>query len=84
MKILDKVIVGIRTRRSIVQTRDDKNGSGEEDMGMHSEGGPMDLKFIPYFAWANRGPSDMRVWVARAQENMCRSSKDITAKSRLL
>jgi len=23
----------------------------------------MFLKFIPYFAWANRGEGEMRVWV---------------------
>jgi hypothetical protein len=25
--------------------------------------GEVDLTFIPYYAWANRGPSAMRVWV---------------------
>ena len=24
---------------------------------------PADLKFVPYYAWANRGPGEMRVWV---------------------
>jgi len=24
---------------------------------------PVTLKFIPYFAWANRGEGEMRVWV---------------------
>ena len=24
---------------------------------------PIELRGIPYFAWANRGPSDMRIWV---------------------
>ena len=24
---------------------------------------PVELRAVPYFAWANRGPTDMRVWV---------------------
>lgn len=28
-------------------------------------GTPTTLRAIPYFAWANRGPSDMRVWLPR-------------------
>ena len=29
-------------------------------------GAPTDLTLIPYFRWANRGSSTMRVWVPRA------------------
>ena len=28
-----------------------------------SQGRPVILRFIPYFAWANRGEGEMRVWV---------------------
>jgi len=27
---------------------------------------PTNLRFIPYFAWANRGPSEMTVWLPRS------------------
>ena len=27
---------------------------------------PARLRAIPYFAWANRGPAAMRVWIARS------------------
>jgi uncharacterized protein len=28
---------------------------------------PINLRFIPYFAWANRGPSEMTVWLPLSQ-----------------
>jgi DUF1680 family protein len=28
---------------------------------------PIDLRLIPYFAWANRGPSEMSVWLSAAR-----------------
>lgn len=31
--------------------------------GVRLEFEEIDLKAIPYFAWANRGPSDMKVWI---------------------
>ena len=31
--------------------------------GVRLEFEETDLKAIPYFAWANRGPSDMKVWI---------------------
>ena len=27
---------------------------------------PVDLKFIPYYVWANRGENEMMVWVKKA------------------
>jgi hypothetical protein len=29
---------------------------------------PINLRFIPYFAWANRGPSEMTVWLPLSRE----------------
>ncbi len=31
--------------------------------------GPIRLRAIPYFAWANRVPSNMQVWIPREQDN---------------
>ncbi len=29
----------------------------------HTRAEPVDLKLIPYYAWGNRGPSEMTVWM---------------------
>jgi hypothetical protein len=31
--------------------------------GIHSEQRPATIKLIPYYAWANRGPAAMQVWI---------------------
>lgn len=33
-----------------------------------SVGGPVEARLIPYYAWANRGPSTMRVWIPSTSE----------------
>jgi DUF1680 family protein len=35
--------------------------------GMRFDGTPVELTAVPYFAWANRGPGPMRVWVPESQ-----------------
>ena len=37
--------------------------NGVTTLNRLSEDGPLDLTAIPYYAWGNRGPGQMRVWV---------------------
>ena len=62
-----KSIIAVKTTGSVVglpqnpASSRDKNGADQEE-------GPVELTFIPYFAWGNRGPSDMRVWIAKSAQ----------------
>jgi DUF1680 family protein len=38
---------------------------------------------IPYFAWANRGPGDMQVWIAQSPEALLLPVKTIASSSRI-
>jgi DUF1680 family protein len=63
--ILHKPVVCIRTRGTVVDLLPgEKSSFGQKDKVArpHPER-PVDLTFVPYFAWGNRGPSDMRVWI---------------------
>jgi DUF1680 family protein len=65
MKIIDKPVVGIRTRGTVIVVPHEEKASftrGSKATRSH-EGKPVGLTFVPYFAWGNRGPSDMRVWI---------------------
>lgn len=65
MQILDKPVVGIRTRGRVVVVSSAEKSSfaGETKAPRSHEEKAVELTFVPYFAWGNRGPSDMRVWV---------------------
>lgn len=65
MKILDKPVVGIRTRATVVDVPPQEKASfGGEDKVARTHGEtPVELTFVPYFAWGNRGLGDMRVWI---------------------
>ena len=65
MKILDKPVVGIRTRGTVIVVPSEEKASFKQESRpprSHEEK-PVQLTFVPYFAWGNRGPSDMRVWI---------------------
>jgi DUF1680 family protein len=64
MNVLDKRVVSIRTRGAVVDVpvEDKATYTPEGNAKEHGEK-PVNLIFVPYFAWANRGPSDMRVWI---------------------
>ncbi len=36
------------------------------DYSLHAALEPLPLRLIPYYAWLNRGPSEMRVWLPLA------------------
>lgn len=64
-QILDKPVVAIRTRGIVIDVPPKEKASfGQEGKATraHAER-PVDLTFVPYFAWGNRGPGDMRVWI---------------------
>ena len=39
-----------------------------------------DFKAIPYFAWANRGPGEMIVWLADSENSFHLSAKEISSE----
>lgn len=62
MNIRGRRVIAITTRGRIV----DVTGAElymDSQILAHPEGYPVTLTFIPYFAWGNRGLSDMRVWI---------------------
>lgn len=66
-QIVDQTIAGNNVKSVILQGyRREKNSSKEEGLyhvlGQRKESG-LPLTFIPYFAWANRGENEMRVWI---------------------
>lgn len=65
MKILDKPVVGIRTRETVVvMPAEEKSSFSRKTKATRShEEMAVELTFVPYFAWGNRGPGDMRVWI---------------------
>ncbi len=40
---------------------------GASNRGVEAGDGDLEVRAIPYFAWANRGATDMRVWVPERQ-----------------
>lgn len=52
---------GALPRAVLLKTRVSVVGDDAE-----SDGGERELTLIPYFMWANRGKSDLRVWLPRA------------------
>ncbi|KAL2016690.1 hypothetical protein VTK56DRAFT_3192 [Thermocarpiscus australiensis] len=71
LTIQDKAVVGIRTRGTCTEVSSQEKASFSSQVGQgrvaktHWEK-PVELTFIPYFAWGNRGLGDMRVWVQEA------------------
>jgi DUF1680 family protein len=53
-------------RRSQISRRELKSTSDHKPYYSYSpkpiEARQVELRFIPYYAWANRGPTPMRVW----------------------
>lgn len=64
MEIMGKRIVGIKTGGWALSSASDSASLYSKDGQGGEVWNPLELKFIPYFAWGNRGPSDMRVWIA--------------------
>ncbi len=54
---------GSLERADIGADRDVRNGDPYPERIPPTETIMNELKFIPYYAWANRGPGEMRVWV---------------------
>lgn len=67
MDIEGKSIIAVKTKGSSVKLPQDPTSSRDKNETDQEEG-PVDLTFIPYFAWGNRGPSDMRVWIAKSAQ----------------
>jgi DUF1680 family protein len=66
MDIDGKSIVGLKTRGWALKVPQNPQASRNEADHEKEDGTSVELKFIPYFAWANRGPSDMRLWIQKA------------------
>jgi DUF1680 family protein len=69
MTILDKPIVGIKTIGSVVE-KPGEPAANRKYNGRETKDKAVELRFIPYFAWGNRGPSDMRVWIAKSEQKV--------------
>lgn len=71
MTIHGKHMVCIKTMGSVVE-KTVEPAAHRNYKHQKLEDKPVELRFIPYFAWGNRGPSDMRVWVAvNEQKKAC-------------
>ncbi|KAI1622020.1 hypothetical protein EDD37DRAFT_684009 [Exophiala viscosa] len=66
MDINGKSMVALKTRGWALKVPQNPRSSRDEADHEKDDGVSVDLKFIPYFAWGNRGPSDMRVWIQKA------------------
>lgn len=53
-------IVALRRRKPLIAARDWPYGP---DSTAIEPGLPFDAELVPYYLWANRGPSTMRVWI---------------------
>ncbi|MET0788202.1 MAG: beta-L-arabinofuranosidase domain-containing protein [Cellulomonas sp.] len=53
----------LRTAGAEVVPPADERTSGYEDAADRESGRPRDLRLLPYYLWANRGASTMRVWL---------------------
>lgn len=66
LRILDKDVVGVKTIGTALVPPPSAVAAhtvlGIPDVGKQC----VELKFIPYFAWGNRGPSDVRVWIPQS------------------
>ncbi|RHZ67845.1 hypothetical protein CDV55_102293 [Aspergillus turcosus] len=63
MNIQGRTIIGVTTQGTVVDVPGGSQLYMDDQSRAHPEGHPVTLRFIPYFAWGNRGPSDMRVWI---------------------
>jgi len=54
-------LTGLKAEISIAGVIDDIDNDGWVDLSLESQ----TLTMIPFFAWANRGPSDLRTWLPR-------------------
>jgi uncharacterized protein len=60
----DRHMVGIKARGSVIVPSLLRELGTATSHRPRVQTVPVELRFIPYFAWGNRGPSDMRVWIA--------------------
>ncbi|MDD3818957.1 MAG: glycoside hydrolase family 127 protein, partial [Actinomycetota bacterium] len=47
----------------LYRAKEEPGGDSGEGSGEESQYKPVTLKFIPYYAWANRTPGEMIVWI---------------------
>jgi hypothetical protein len=60
MKINNGNVIALEGEARILQNNNWKNTLYKE---VNTIMKPVKIKLIPYYAWANRGPSDMTVWM---------------------
>jgi DUF1680 family protein len=60
MKIGDGNITALTAQAKLLQNSDWKNSLYKE---LNTNTNPINIKLIPYYAWANRGKTDMTVWL---------------------
>jgi DUF1680 family protein len=60
MKISDGNIIALTGQAKLLQNSDWKNSLYKE---LNTNTKPINIKLIPYYAWANRGKTDMTVWL---------------------
>jgi hypothetical protein len=63
-RLLDGVVV--LEGKALTQTAENWNGKLYREF-RPADRGPVNVRFIPYAVWGNRGPSEMSVWLPRAQ-----------------
>jgi DUF1680 family protein len=62
-----RLLDGIVVLEGNALARKSENWSGKLYRAVHpGELNPVNVKFIPYSVWQNRGPSEMSVWLPRA------------------
>jgi DUF1680 family protein len=64
-----RLLGGIVVIEGKALSRSGKNWSGQLYREFHANAAkPVNLRLIPYFAWANRGPAEMTVWMPGGAE----------------
>ncbi|MBL7742598.1 MAG: glycoside hydrolase family 127 protein, partial [Chitinophagaceae bacterium] len=64
MKVADGNVVALTGQARVLQRNDWKNTLYKE---LNTNTQPVAIKLIPYYAWANRGKTDMTVWLPVAR-----------------
>lgn len=66
----EKLLGGVTVVETTAATRPDGKWDGQLYRALHvaanqSESSPIAIRLIPYYAWSNRGKSEMSVWIPR-------------------
>jgi len=63
----DNLLGGISILRGAARVMDESEWTGKLYRRTRPSSRPMEITAIPYYAWSNREPGEMRVWIQSAQ-----------------